>query len=73
MSKVGKNCYEIRAEVYTVSYNNYAFPQVIKMIDGGCRLPPPPGLPKELYKIMIQCWYTLIALSLVSFLNCCYY
>ena len=31
--------------------------QVIKMIDRGYRLPPPPGLTKELYKIMIQCWY----------------
>ena len=31
--------------------------QVIKMIDNGYRLPPLPGLTKELYKIMIQCWY----------------
>ena len=31
--------------------------QVVKMVDEGHRLPPPPGLSKELYKIMIQCWY----------------
>ena len=30
--------------------------QAVKMIDEGYRLPPPPGLSKELYKIMIQCW-----------------
>ena len=33
------------------------------MVDKGYRLPPPPGLPKELYKIMIQCWYTLSIMS----------
>ena len=27
------------------------------MVDKSYRLPPPPGLPKELYKIMIHCWY----------------
>ena len=31
--------------------------QAVKIIDDGYRLPPPPGLSKELYKIMIQCWY----------------
>ena len=30
--------------------------QVIKMVDQGHRLPPTPGLTKELYKIMIGCW-----------------
>ena len=30
--------------------------QAMKMVDKGYRLPPPPGLTKELYKIMIQCW-----------------
>ena len=38
------------------------------MIDDGYRLPPPPGMTKELYKIMIQCWYTLGFISCLSFL-----
>ena len=42
--------------------------QVIQMIDDGYRLPPPPGLTKELYKIMIQCWYILGFISRLSFL-----
>ena len=44
--------------------------QVIKIVDEGYRLPPPPGLPKELYKIMIQCWYNIydsyLVLAIVS-------
>ena len=37
----------------------YSHMQVIRMIDDGYRLPPSPGLTKELYKIMIQCWSSL--------------
>ena len=33
--------------------------QAIKRVDEGYRLPPPPGTSKEVYKIMIQCWYIL--------------
>ena len=33
------------------------YTQVIKMIDSGYRLPPPPGCPRALYNIMIACWY----------------
>ena len=25
----------------------------------GYRLPPPPGCPKPMYKLMMQCWYVL--------------
>ena len=50
----------IRAEKpLTTKYVEYVLLQVIKMADDGYRLPPPPGLPKELYKIMIQCWYII--------------
>ena len=34
--------------------------QVVKMVDKGYHLPPPPGLSKELYKTMMQCWYVPI-------------
>ena len=31
--------------------------QCIKLVDSGYRLPPPPGCTREIYEIMIQCWY----------------
>lgn len=30
--------------------------QAIKMVDEGSRLPPPPGCPRALYHLMINCW-----------------
>ena len=30
--------------------------QVIDLIDTGYRLPPPPGCPRAVYQIMIDCW-----------------
>ena len=30
--------------------------QVVRMVDDGYRLPPPPGCPREIYHLMIQCW-----------------
>ena len=30
--------------------------QAIEKVDSGYRLPPPPGCPKVVYEIMIQCW-----------------
>ncbi|XP_064395470.1 uncharacterized protein LOC135342615 isoform X2 [Halichondria panicea] len=32
--------------------------ETIKMVDKGVRLPPPPGCPRELYKLMIECWHS---------------
>ena len=34
------------------------------MVGDGYRLPPPPGCPRAVYKLMILCWYDL-ALSAV--------
>lgn len=31
--------------------------QVIEKIDCGYRLPPPPGCPRVIYNLMIQCWH----------------
>ena len=30
--------------------------QVIEKVDSGYRLPPPPGCPLVIYKLMMQCW-----------------
>lgn len=37
------------------------FPQVLERVMGGFRLPPPPGCPYNIYKLMIDCWYMTIA------------
>ena len=29
----------------------------MERVTSGYRLPPPPGCPKALYRLMIQCWY----------------
>ena len=31
--------------------------QVLEKLGTGYRLPPPPGCPRMIYEIMIQCWY----------------
>ena len=35
-------------------------PQALKLVDHGYHLPPPPGCPKALYELMIQCWWVSI-------------
>ena len=35
----------------------YVTLQVVKAIDTGYCLPPPPGCPRVMYKTMINCWY----------------
>ena len=30
--------------------------QTMRLIDEAYRLPPPPGCPKAMYSLMIQCW-----------------
>ena len=34
----------------------------MRLVDSGYRLPPPPGCPKPMYKLMIQCWYVPLVL-----------
>ena len=45
---------------YVVSTSNFMLTssifQVIERVDSGFRLPPPPGCPKSIYQLMIQCW-----------------
>jgi serine/threonine protein kinase len=38
-------------------FEGYSKHEVIRKVDSGFRLPPPPGCPRDIYHIMIQCWY----------------
>ena len=42
-----KNCYKMC---------NYFLDQAVALIEGGYRLPPPPGCSNLLYKAMVECW-----------------
>ena len=44
-------------------------PQALKLVDRGYRLPPPPGCPKALYELMIQCWWVIIATNPTAGIN----
>ena len=44
----------------TVQIYKYVFSKLLQVLDKltvGFRLPPPPGCPYEIYKLMIECWY----------------
>lgn len=38
--------------------------QAIQKVDSGYRLSPPPGCPRAIYELMIQCWYLQLSVSL---------
>ena len=42
-----------------VSLSSYYY-QVIQLVSNGNRLAPPPGCPKAVYSLMIQCWYEVL-------------
>ena len=37
-------------------FEEYTNREVIRKVDSGFRLPPPPGCPRDVYHLMIQCW-----------------
>jgi serine/threonine protein kinase len=37
-------------------FDTYSNSDCIKLVDEGVRLPPPPGCPKTIYTLMIDCW-----------------
>ena len=51
-------------------FEGYSNRDVIRKVDSGFRLPPPPGCPRDIYDLMIQCWqvrkYLKHNLSLIS-------
>ena len=40
--------------------------QAMDAIEDGNRLPPPPGCPKAMYKLMMKCWYVKYVCQKVS-------
>jgi serine/threonine protein kinase len=48
-------------EIWTVGRRPYddswTNDYIMEMLDEGYRLPPPPGIPYSIYKMMIQCWH----------------
>ena len=51
---------------YRFTRNCYIFSKLLQVLDKltvGFRLPPPPGCPYEIYKLMIECWYVLSELE----------
>lgn len=41
--------------------------QVIEKIDSGYRLPPSPGCPRAMYRMMIKCWYASSVMFLCNY------
>ena len=40
-------------------YKNHSNRDILKIIENCYRIPPPPGCPRSIYKIMIECWHPL--------------
>ena len=61
---------------YTTTINCYILTcnltlKVVKLIDSGYRLPPPPGCPKVMYRMMIKCWYVYnFIINIIICLHC---
>ena len=34
----------------------FIFPQIVRLLQSGYRLSPPPGCPKMIYQLMMECW-----------------
>ena len=48
--------------IYNTCFNQYTYLkslQVVRNIENGFRLAPPPGCPRLMYELMIRCWYVL--------------
>ena len=55
-------------EIWTVGkkpFENYSNIETLKMVDLGYQLPPPPGCPQELYKLMVQCWWVIMLVTCI--------
>ena len=46
-------------------FEGYSNRDVIRKVDSGFRLPPPPGCPRDIYDLMIQCWQVRMIKNLI--------
>ena len=58
MHLIAKCIIILQPPIHSCYCNNYSicFMQAVEMIRNGVRLSPPPGCPRAIYKLMIQCW-----------------
>ena len=49
--------------IWSTSLSLSVILQYLEKIMDGCRLPPPPGCPREIYHIMIQCWLVTLLIN----------
>ena len=40
----------------TTLFDNYFVCKILERLETGYRLPPPPGCPRSVYRIMMKCW-----------------
>ena len=43
--------------------------QAVEMIKNGVRLSPPPGCPRAIYELMIQCWWVCIVYVIFAYIT----
>ena len=46
-------------EIWSLGYKPFeecSNAECLKLVDKGIRMPPPPGCPRNIYKLMIDCW-----------------
>ena len=66
------NQFSIKSDVWSfgvlltelVTYGRIPYPgmanaEVLQQVEKGYRMPPPPGCPDALYKIMLDCWHSV--------------
>ena len=47
----------LNACVHLIYFSIVDLLQVMEKIESGYRLPPPPGCPRSIYRMMVKCWY----------------
>ncbi|XP_065899814.1 ephrin type-A receptor 4a-like [Dysidea avara] len=44
-------------EIWSMGYEELSGAETVQKVDTGYRLPPPPGCPRTIYRVMIKCWH----------------
>ena len=48
---------EVKPRADSIKFYVYYRSKAIEKVDDGFRLPPPPGCPRTIYRVMMKCWY----------------